>query len=518
MYGLREIYRSSFKARPESALRSPPDVFAVCGYFAKVSGCYRIYAQPGAIDSGFVKDAELSGKRWRELLDTGRYRMRAMPEGVVDAWASIGSEIDALPEGGQLSSKFERNCLYLIIACDAASAGVGLPGNSLGLFELVSELGLSSGTLCQNVPVDALRVLPKQHTPRSGFNVRSLTHHLALCSASEVKPVWTQLPTLPTEKRSSYNVLVAPWPLVMNASDLKISEGRPSNLDRTFGYFDYLPSQPTAKAAALHWLKKIIGKVTSIGQKVDLVVFPECSLSEKDWKEISTEASISGMAVVAGVRGKSRESGSFTNSVRFSAPYSWQQSDPQYKHHRWRIDESQISAYGLGSTLGASCDWWENIEVQPRSLNFFAMSENMVICPLICEDLARQDPVAELVRCVGPNMVVALLMDGPQLAERWSARYASVLADDPGSSVLTVTSLGMVKLSKPNGMPVRRIIASWRDAFGQFVPLELGDADEAVVLNLQFRKRAEATIDGRVDGGVASYPVLCGIHPVSTRE
>lgn len=148
---------------------------------------------------------------------------------------------------------------------------MGLPGNSLGLFELVSELGLSSGTLCQNVPVDALRVLPKQHTPRSGFNVRSLTHHLALCSASEVKPVWTQLPTLPTEKRSSYNVLVAPWPLVMNASDLKISEGRPSNLDRTFGYFDYLPSQPTAKAAALHWLKRSLVRLHQLARRLTLL-------------------------------------------------------------------------------------------------------------------------------------------------------------------------------------------------------------------------------------------------------
>ncbi|MDR6695477.1 hypothetical protein [Stenotrophomonas sp. 1337] len=518
MFGLQEIYQSSFKGRPENALKSPPDVFAVCGYFAKVSGCYRAYAQPGRFNSKFVKDAESAGKKWRELLDTGRFRIATVPVGIREAWSEVGREIEALSKGLQLSAEFEKCCLYLIVACDAASAGVGLPGNSRGLFEAVSEMGLYSGTLCQFVPVDALRVLPKQHTPRSGFNVRSLTHHLALCSASEVRPVWTQLPTPRKENRSSYNVLVAPWPLVMNASDLKMTASRSVDPARNFGYFDYLPPQAGSKAAAVHWLKKITTKVKSIGQSIDLVVFPECSLSEKDWKEISSAASVEGMAVVAGVRGKSRQPGAFTNSVRFSAPYSWQEPDPQYKHHRWRIDGSQISTYGLGSTLGASLDWWENIEVQPRSLNFFAMSESLVICPLICEDLARQDPVAELVRCVGPNMVVALLMDGPQLAERWSARYASVLADDPGSSVLTITSLGMVKLSKPNGMPVRRVVASWRDAFGQFVPLELGDMDEAIVLNLQFRKKVETTIDGRADGGVASYPVLCGVHSVSTRE
>src|SRR5687768_17746605 len=37
---------------------------------------------------------------------------------------------------------------------------------------------------------------------------------------------------------------------------------------------------------------------------------------------------------------------------------------------------------------------------------------------LICEDLARQDPIAELVRHVGPTLVVTILMDGPQLKNR----------------------------------------------------------------------------------------------------
>jgi hypothetical protein len=33
------------------------------------------------------------------------------------------------------------------------------------------------------------------------------------------------------------------------------------------------------------------------------------------------------------------------------------------------------------------------------------------MCALICEDLARPDPVAEIVRTVGPNLVIALLME-----------------------------------------------------------------------------------------------------------
>lgn len=68
---------------------------------------------------------------------------------------------------------------------------------------------------------------------------------------------------------------------------------------------------------------------------------------------------------------------------------------------------------------------------------------------LVCEDLARQDPAADLIRAVGPNLLIALLMDGPQLSGRWPARYASVLAEDPGTSVLTLTSLGMAERSRP---------------------------------------------------------------------
>lgn len=39
-------------------------------------------------------------------------------------------------------------------------------------------------------------------------------------------------------------------------------------------------------------------------------------------------------------------------------------------------------------------------------------------------------PVAGLLRSVSPNLIVALLMDGPQPKKRWPNRYASVLADD----------------------------------------------------------------------------------------
>ncbi|HEX5887886.1 MAG TPA: hypothetical protein VFY61_04250, partial [Pyrinomonadaceae bacterium] len=135
----------------------------------------------------------------------------------------------------------------------------------------------------------------------------------------------------------------------------------------------------------------------------------------------------------------------------------------------------------------------------------------------ICEDLARQDPIAELVRAVGPNLVIALLMDGPQLPSRWPARYATVLADDPGSSVLTLTSIGMAELSRPPSVATgSRAIALWKDAkTGQAITIDLPKDKQGAVLSLSRVFVKEYAADGRDDGGATGYPTLTGVHYVS---
>jgi hypothetical protein len=144
------------------------------------------------------------------------------------------------------------------------------------------------------------------------------------------------------------------------------------------------------------------------------------------------------------------------------------------------------------------------------------MQKSFVTAVLICEDLARPDPVADLVRAVGPNLVISLLMDGPQTKERWSARYATVLADDPGCSVLAITSLGMAKLSRPKSGPNRyRVIGLWKDALGAETEIELPEGSEAIALSLSMKERTEYTADGRSGSIAAVCPVLSGLHPVS---
>jgi len=296
----------------------------------------------------------------------------------------------------------------------------------------------------------------------------------------------------------------------MDASDLIPAQRESSQSDR-FGYFDYAPRNCDTITPVKNWLEKLLKRAMEIGQKVDLIVFPEGALTINQWEAVSNIAQKHGIGLVSGVRKIAKGEGFGENSLRFKVPFPWQGEEIQHKHHRWKIEEGQITNYGLGGTLDRKREWWENVRIENRKVNFFAVRPELVICPLICEDLARQDPVAELVRSVGPNLVIALLMDGPQLSDRWSARYATVLADDPGSSVLTISSLGMVQLSKPRGCKPSRVFASWKDAFGSFVPLELSYEETAMILNLQFREKEECSIDGRKDREVTT-PVLCGVH------
>lgn len=241
---------------------------------------------------------------------------------------------------------------------------------------------------------------------------------------------------------------------------------------------------------------------------IDIVVFPEAALSqgEDDLDIVLDTLAERGIPLLlAGVRGGR------TNTVQL---FELNRKEPtvfcQHKHHRWCIDSAQIAMYDLGFYLHPDKRWWEDIEVAPRTLQCFAVSEWLTCIPLICEDLARADPVAETIRRIGPNLVIALLQDGPQLVGRWPARYATVLADDPGSSVLTLTSLGMVLRSTSRGaLPVSRKVALWKDR-GGVRELELPEGAAGLLLSLSSSRNTEYSADGRSDGGHASNIVYSG--------
>ena len=190
------------------------------------------------------------------------------------------------------------------------------------------------------------------------------------------------------------------------------------------------------------------------------------------------------------------------------------------KHHRWRLNEEQIVGYGLSSVLDPSITWWEDLRILNRKLPFVTMRDRWSLTTLICEDLARVDPAQEMVRAIGPNLVLSLVMDGPQLDSRWSARYATVLAEDPGSAVLTVNSLGLINRSrevrelsnKPN--PDSNAIALWRDDRGVSIPIELPVGSHAACLTIVEHATTDFTLDGRDNGGGSTALRLGNWFPV----
>lgn len=157
----------------------------------------------------------------------------------------------------------------------------------------------------------------------------------------------------------------------------------------------------------------------------------------------------------------------------------------------------------------------ENIAVNQRQVHFHQFCEGGCFTTLVCEDLARVDPCQSVIRAVGPNLVFALLMDGPQLSNRWPARYGTVLAEDPGSSVLTLTSAGLVGRSSTHGNPPSRCIALWKDSAGQTVEIQLPKGSHAVCLSLTGEWKNEYTLDGRSDGARSSHWTLSGVSHVN---
>ena len=162
-------------------------------------------------------------------------------------------------------------------------------------------------------------------------------------------------------------------------------------------------------------------------EKIDLVILPELSLNEQSLDQLS-ELLLKQLVppmVVCGVALAANNPTEFPrntcvtlNFVEMPDGSKRYARTVQDKHHRWRLDARQIKQYGLGSRLDPSRDWWEACSVFNREINFHAVTSWLTLCTLICEDLARPDPIGNVVRCIGPNLVVALLMDGPQLSNR----------------------------------------------------------------------------------------------------
>jgi len=246
------------------------------------------------------------------------------------------------------------------------------------------------------------------------------------------------------------------------------------------------------------------------------VIFPELALDPPTFAAVkrvvpSGSFLLAGVAVPTGARGAypTNEAWLRLADARHSA-----ETLKQEKHHKWCIDAGQIRQYHLGAALRADprVRYWERMRVGPRSLSFAHIRPRLTLCHLICEDLARVEPVAEVVRAVGPNLVVALLLDGPQLERRWPGRYASIFADDPGSSVLTLSCFGMVRRSRGREDAESTVVALWKDSLTGTREIALGSGNHGLVLSLSTNCVEEFTYDGRTDDGIAGVLTFAGVE------
>ena len=511
----------------DELLQWPPDVFALANVVLDRSEGFRfalspLGAWPPARFSDWPRAVEEAGRRWGAWVEDHGV---AFPELVSEEWSAVREGEDlrleqlARGEGRRVTEAL----LTLHAIADEACAGLGVAldsshGGGCAYRARGRELLARAGSLARVNP-RVLRVLPKVRTPPTG---RPSFSRYACVHGPGIEVRWHKMPARHPgmDVRSEYaNLLLLPWPLEVKASDfrpLDDSVRRPTK--EPFAFFEFAP------AAGLDFdlLDRVLVAAREEAGAVDVVMLPESAVEEGEIDELEAVLQRHGVVFLqAGVRRASAlpetppgnwlhigvNSGLQKGGLRGEPGAGWFHIR-QRKHHRWSLDESQIYQYHLGGTLHPSIRWWEAMEVPRRAIEFVEVAELTMVC-LVCEDLAQHDDIAQLVRSVGPTVVLAALLDGPQLMTRWAARYASVLADDPGSAVLSLTSFGMVQRSKPHSLDASSVVALWRDPSRGFreIPLETGA--HGVVLTVCMDRVARRSADSRwpVDNGTRAFDV-----------
>ncbi|MDB6161229.1 MAG: hypothetical protein JWO04_4935 [Gammaproteobacteria bacterium] len=513
----------------------PPDLFAVCASLLKRSGTYlRIFERGSQLPDW--RHSRVPGLQWRKSIDRSKgvsaaSLMRAIPREVLADWTALmavgDTSLSKIADDPTLSDALIR----LTLIADAASDGIGIEAGETP-FLMAAQRFLERNTLTSfawDVPRDSVCVLGKQHTPQRGATLRSLSHNLALYLPNDITGRWIgPYPrAVVGDDGKTLNLLLLPWPERVDSNDFQ--PARPiKRADSGGSWFEYNPVNPLRLQTFKRRLRSAIGIASGRARRIDAIVFPELALSLEEYHAASAIAVESGIMLIGGVRipGNRRELGINACAVQAAggplARYSDRQSFVpalslvQSKHHRWCLDSEQARAYQLAGQITTLRNVWEGTQISSRELHFVTLGSWMTWSVLICEDLARQDPAADLIRAVGPNLLIALLMDGPQLRGRWPSRYASVLAEDPGTSVLTLTSLGMAERSRPilretgKRADAIRAIALWRDIESGEHEIILDAGDNACVLSLVCRTRNEFSADDPVNGQSADFPVFAG--------
>ncbi|HET6980039.1 MAG TPA: hypothetical protein VFI24_27145 [Pyrinomonadaceae bacterium] len=511
--------------KPEDWFQWPPDIFAFTSILLQATGLYRYAVSPHPENDkrllSDLKGEERSARLNNVYRDWHRWILGIEPElpealkNCKEILFESDSKVSAKPN--TVDFKTCEALLDLHTMADVACANFGLmtashEGRMCAINFLANYLLTVTGSLSR-LPSHHGVVLPKMRTPQKGLTIRSFSHHLTF-HRSEAKVLWRSIPwNDASETHKTINLLAVPIPYELNLNDFRPADALiPPSEAKGFRYFDFEPSEQFEPEQIIGLLQEAKKEVS----QVHLLVFPELALTEENLEDLQSALQESLSVdeipmIITGIRGKGNAMGE--NKVRLSVYFAskWYNLG-QEKHHRWRLDKSQIEQYSLTRVLDPAINWWEAIDIGSRQLTFLVPNTWLTLCPLICEDLAQLEPISELIRGVGPNFVIAILLDGPQLPQRWPARYVGVLADDPGSAVLTLTSLGMAARCGAPGMPESRVIALWKGQDSPWAPIELSGTSKAVLLSISAESREEFTADGRTDYGVSNSLRLHETH------
>jgi hypothetical protein len=461
-------------------------------------------------------------------------RSGPLPELLSEEWEAFCERAED-PLERLVSGDDWRMCEALITLhaiADEACAGLGLAldrADARGCIyrARARELLAQTGSLAR-IPTDALRVLPKTLTSPSGTSQRSLSRYACMLGP-RIDIRWYKLPARRRgtgPEAEAVNLLLLPWPLRVRESDFRPLDGSVRGQDgERFGLFQFAPSEKLD----LDLLDRVLLAARDEVEAVDVVFLPETAVDESEVADLEALLDDHGVGFVnAGVRGHPAQPGGLArNWVHTGISPKLQKGgrDPratgeewfhirQPKLNRWSLDEAQVYQYHLGGVLHPHIRWWEGIEVPPRLLQVVELGEGITLVILVCEDLAQSDGLADVLRAVAPTAVAAFLLDGPQLGSRWAARYASVLADDPGSAVTTLTSFGMTERSRPHGPDASRVIALWKDPARGLREIPLEPGAQGVLLSTCLDRTKRRSADGRTPVANATETFLGSVYQI----
>lgn len=481
----------------------PPDVFALSNLVLDHTEAYRFAVSPHGggtwpPSGDWNQRVQAAARSWREASRPGRVDLT--PPYVREQWDTL-TRNRTVPLREIRSGEHQALCSALLTLHALADETCRTLGRDTGpSFERRAwSLMEKTGSLSRISPA-RVRIVPKTHFPGKGITIRSFSRYLAL-SYEAVGLRWRRLESTlaPVDMAADghhFNAVLLPWPFKIQSRAFRPLEGPLQNMDpAAYGFFEFVPETPLDLSYVVGLLERAVDQV----QRVDALILPEAAVEPPEIDGL--EAVLTGYGVrylFAGVR-ESPSNGALGRNYLHLGVRSgerWRCYE-QTKHNRWCLDGHQIRQYHLTRALQPTKLWWEAIDLPERTVEVLDVGGGATAVPLICEDLARLDEVSDLLRRLGPTIIIAVLLDGPQLAGRWSSRYASVLADDPGSAVLTLTSLGMTARSRPPGKPASRVVAMWSDPHTGLHEIELARGAGGILLTASEGVTTGWTADGR---------------------